>query len=389
MPHHPNRLRYHATHRVATWLELFFDLVFVVVVSKITHFLAHTHHGHLDAGIFWKLPLTLLPVWWIWLLHTGWSNLYDCDSKRHRVASLVVVAQMLVLSTVIVTDWESAYPLFNLCCFGLRLTLAFLYAFQSGHHEGYESIGKARGRWIFITALISVASALFPAPLRYGVFYLGLGLDMLHPIFLHRAGKIPSYHLHHLVERLGLLIIILMGESILTLSAGLGGVVWTQQSILAAISGAVMIGATWWIYFDNYNRLADHNGRIQDGLALVYPHYFTCLGLAVLANVIHHAIHPGLDRHDYQLMAFAGMTVFYLGKQIPYFYKFPGFRGYIYINTVVTLALSAAALLLPDNTAILLGLTLALLIYITLNTLTTIRRLREMDAEAENVQEHH
>ena len=40
-------LQYHAEHRHATWLELFFDLVFVVVVAKVTHLLAHTHHGHL------------------------------------------------------------------------------------------------------------------------------------------------------------------------------------------------------------------------------------------------------------------------------------------------------------------------------------------------------
>ena len=67
-------LRYHADDRHATWLELFFDLVFVASIGVITHHLAHSHDGHLDARQAWLFPLELIPVWWIWATHTLYSN---------------------------------------------------------------------------------------------------------------------------------------------------------------------------------------------------------------------------------------------------------------------------------------------------------------------------
>lgn len=377
-------LRYHAEHRAATWLELFFDLVFVVAVGKITHALAHTHHHHLEPGVWWMFPLMLLPVWWIWLLHTLWNNLYDTDSKPHRAVSLLIMLQVMVLSTAMITDWEKTYPLFNGCYFVLRLTFAVLFFTHSKAHDRYQAFGRERGIVLAIVALVGVSSIFFDAPLRYGVFYLGLAIDMLHPLLLRLRGKSPPLHLHHLIERMGLLIIILMGESIIFLSAGLVDMHWDAQTITAAGSGIIMIGAAWWIYFDSYHRLGDGVGRYRDGLALMYPHFFTCLGLSIMANVIYHAIHPDLDRHEYQVMAMAGMVVFYIGKQVPYFTKYSAMRVNIIVNTAATLALCAGSLLLPSHATILMGMTIALLMYITLNYFTTIRKLRDMDAARES-----
>ena len=41
---------YYAKERHATWLELFFDLVFVAVIGVIAHDLAHTHGGHIEVA---------------------------------------------------------------------------------------------------------------------------------------------------------------------------------------------------------------------------------------------------------------------------------------------------------------------------------------------------
>ena len=371
-------LQYHLENRSATWLELFFDLIFVVVVAKITHSLAHTHHGHLDDGIWWKFPLMFLPIWWIWMIHTLWSNLYDSDSQPHRAVTLFIMLQMVVLSSVISTDWEKAYPLFNLFYFGLRLTFAALYFSGRKAHPEHVQFAKSRSLCMLVAALISLSSLFFPPPFRYLVFYAGIAIDILLPIFQGRSGKAPTVHGEHLVERMGLLIIILMGESIISLSAGLQSVEWTGRAMTAALTGAVLIGATWWIYFDSYHRLSEGGGKPCSGLVLAYPHFFTCLGLSVIANVIHHAIHPGLDRHSYQIMAIAGMVIFYAGKQIPYYVKFPMVRSNILINSSVTLALCVASLFLPDNVAILIGMTVALLTYVVLNFLTTIQKLRRL-----------
>ena len=52
--------------RKATWLELFFDLIFVVAVAQATHALGHVHHGHLEAVSYLKYVLIMLLLWWVW-----------------------------------------------------------------------------------------------------------------------------------------------------------------------------------------------------------------------------------------------------------------------------------------------------------------------------------
>lgn len=369
-------LCYHNDERSATWLELFFDLIFVVAVGKVTHVLAHSHHGHLDAGTWWKFPLMLLPIWWIWMIHTNWANLYDRDSKPQRAMTLVVMLLLIILSTAITTNWTIAYPVFNFSYFAIRLCFVALYWAYRHSHSDYVGFALYRSFGMLVAACISASSFYFPEPERYFVFFVGIGVDMLIPYLQSRFGSCPAVHSEHLIERMGLLIIILMGESVITLSAGLAGVEWTWESGGAALTGAVMIGAAWWIYFDSYHRLALRDGKLQSGLALAYPHFLTCMGLSVIANVIHHAIHLDLARADYQVMAMAGMICFYLGKQIPYWAKYRPLRQYIYTNSALTLALCTASLMLPSLGSILMGLTLALLVYVLLNYFTTIRTLR-------------
>ena len=90
------RLKYFDNDRHATWLELFFDLVFVASIGVITHHLAHAHHGHIEIRQVLLFPVEFIPVWWIWASHTLYANRFDTDSKTHWAASLVIFASAAV-----------------------------------------------------------------------------------------------------------------------------------------------------------------------------------------------------------------------------------------------------------------------------------------------------
>ena len=74
-------LQYHMEHRHATWLELFFDLVFVASIGIVTHNLAHAHDGHIPVKQLLLFPIELIPIWWIWATHTLYANRFDTDGK--------------------------------------------------------------------------------------------------------------------------------------------------------------------------------------------------------------------------------------------------------------------------------------------------------------------
>ena len=99
--HDPPRLRTveddDGDERHATWLELFFDLVFVVAVAQLADGLAAdpSVHGFLVfAGLF-------VAVWWAWVGYTFYADRFDTDDPPHRVLMLVGMFLVAVLASVI------------------------------------------------------------------------------------------------------------------------------------------------------------------------------------------------------------------------------------------------------------------------------------------------
>ncbi len=67
--------------RHATWLELFYDLVFVAVISQI----GVMFHHHFNWQGFGEFVFLFIPIWWAWVGHTMYSNRFDTNDMYHRV----------------------------------------------------------------------------------------------------------------------------------------------------------------------------------------------------------------------------------------------------------------------------------------------------------------
>ena len=79
--------------RHATWLELFYDLVFVVIVAELAHKLAEDVSWR-GVGEFAAL---FVPVWWAWIGMTFYADRFDTDDTVHR---LLFAAQMLAVGAL-------------------------------------------------------------------------------------------------------------------------------------------------------------------------------------------------------------------------------------------------------------------------------------------------
>jgi len=105
-------LLFHKEGRHATWLELFFDLVFVAAISVVTHNLLGVHDKHLDHGHAWLYPLEIIPVWWIWASQTLFDNRFDTDSRGNRLVSLVIMLLVATMATLLGGGWADQTGLF-------------------------------------------------------------------------------------------------------------------------------------------------------------------------------------------------------------------------------------------------------------------------------------
>src|SRR5512132_1847637 len=88
--------------RYATWLELFFDLVFVISIAEVVHTLEdyHTLSDFLGtAGLF-------VAVWWAWVGYTVYADRFDTDDLLHRV---LVLAGMLAVIAMALSIHDALY----------------------------------------------------------------------------------------------------------------------------------------------------------------------------------------------------------------------------------------------------------------------------------------
>jgi low temperature requirement protein LtrA len=354
--------KYFDQHRHATWLELFFDLIYVVTIGEVTHILSHTHEGRLDPFQFWKFVLIFIPLWWIWASHTMYANRFDADDRKHRLATLFIMFLLVIISGLIDQRFLTSFDAIVLCYVGSKYIIAMLYFISKRRHKESAGLTTVVGSVILAGATLSLASIMFPAPLQYAVFYCGILFDLVAFIFfLPRHLRVIPVHTEHLIERVGLLTIIILGESVLSLSTGLANISWTAERMLAAATGFAMISSIWWVHFDSFHLLTEQ--KLTTGHSVLYSHFFVFIGLSILANLIRHAILDDMVPSDFRVLSVIGSVCFFVGKQYAYFMERPELRPRLVVNTLSVFVLSGFALLLPRTAYILLGLTATMICY--------------------------
>src|SRR5215510_11999061 len=91
---HPMRLRSADHGRKVTWLELFFDLIFVAAVSQVA---SPLHHDYTWNGLARLTPLFLL-IWWAWTGHSVFATRFDTDDAVQRGLTLLQMFAVAIMA---------------------------------------------------------------------------------------------------------------------------------------------------------------------------------------------------------------------------------------------------------------------------------------------------
>jgi low temperature requirement protein LtrA len=291
-----------------------------------------------------------------------YANRFDADDRKHRVATLFIMFLLIIISGLIDQRFLASFDVIIVCYACSKYIVAMMYFVSKYRHEESEAVTTAVGWVIVAGTTISLASILFPAPQRYVVFYLGILFDLIVFIFFlpRRLQGIPA-HTEHLIERVGLLTLIMLGESVISLSTGLANISWSVERLMTAATGFVTISSIWWVYFDSFHLLSKQ--KLATGHSVLYSHFFVFIGLSILASMIRHAILDDIVVSDFRVLSVIGAVCFFIGKQYGYFMERPELRRQLVVNTLIVFVLIGFALLLPRTSYILLGLTAAVICY--------------------------
>jgi low temperature requirement protein LtrA len=287
--HDPPRIRTvdpdDGDERHATWLELFFDLVFVVAIAQLADGLAEdpSVEGFLIfAGLF-------VPVWWAWVGYTFYADRFDTDDPPHRVLMLVGMFTVAVLASVIPEAFHGDTAAFALAYAAVRSVVVLLNARAWWHLPAARPLLNIYIPAFTASIVLFVVSAAVPPPYRYWVWALALVIDLGTPIRSGMRIRVVPLHAAHIPERVGLFTIIVFGESILAVVVGTATVSWALESAAVAALGFVVAGALWWIYFD-YVDTSVVRGSVAAGQTYLYAHLPLLIGLAALGAGIKLAI---------------------------------------------------------------------------------------------------
>lgn len=263
------------THRVASPLELFFDLVFVVAVSLSSHQL-HTGEaeGHLGLAVGSYLAV-FFAIWWAWVNFTWFASAFDTDDWLYRVLTLVQMGGALVLAAgTPAAMHESDWLVVTLGYVVMRLAMVAQWCRAAAGSPALRRTALRYAGGIAVVQVLWVLRLLLPGQGGIGVFLVMVALELSVPVFAERAGRTP-WHPHHIAERCSLFTIIVLGESILASTTAVVSAVDSSahlgELLGIAASGLVLAATMWWVYFsgDGATRLTGH----RSGLVFGYGHY--------------------------------------------------------------------------------------------------------------------
>ncbi len=281
--------------RSATWLELFFDLIFVVAIAQ----LAHNFHEDFTFRGLAKLALLFVPVWWCWVGATFYDTRFDNDGLVDRLITLLQMAIAATMAANIHHGLDSTSVGFAFSYIAFRGVLICQYL-----HAGYH-VPQARPltNWYAIgftgSIVFWLASIFVPLPWRFLFWGLGLIVDFATPLTAgHRVAKVPP-DMSHTTERIGLFTIIVLGESIVAVVGGVAEREWTPVGIAIALLGLSIAFSFWWMYFDTVDESPLHamrKGKMKIALTWLYSHLPLAIGLTATGVGVEKMIH-GLQ-HD-------------------------------------------------------------------------------------------
>ena len=262
----PPQLRAPATgggeERHASWLELFFDLVFVVAIAQLAQELVDDH----SFGGFAIFAGLFLPVFIAWQGFTFYADRFDTDDVLFRLVMLVAMLAIAALAVQIPDVAAGRQDAgFVIAYVVLRSQLIALYLRARRHVPAARPLIDRYAGGYAVSVAIWLASLLVDPPARYVLWGVGLAIEYAMPVVAQRIHARLPVDPSHVPERFALFTIIVLGESVVAVALGTANEDWRPASAATAALGFAAVACLWWVYFDRgiAGGLSSRTGSMQ------------------------------------------------------------------------------------------------------------------------------
>lgn len=301
-----------------TWVELFFDLVFVFSVTQTVALLAHD----LDWLHVGRALLLFWLVWWAWTQFTWTLNWADTTHGGVELVTMLATGIAFVMAMALPDAFGEkamAFAVAYVLGRGIGLTLQ-LQLSRTNAGQGAAARAFALTSAAGMTAVI--AGAWMGGTAQYVAWGAAIVLDLVAAMLSARSAH-WNLHPEHFAERHGLFMIIALGETLIVAGASMVETEWTLLPVAVVLLVIATTCALWWCYFPRAKAaidavLEDSDGERQSALARdAYSllHFVIVCGVIAYAAAVEQALaHPNDPLGEpAQYALAAGLLLYHFG----------------------------------------------------------------------------
>ena len=309
-------LRVRSTERAGrrvTWLELFFDLIFVAAVAQVAEPLRHDYSLNELARL---TPLLVL-IWWAWAGHTFFSTRFDTDDAVQRGLTFLQIFAVAVMAANAKDALDSRSSAGFVAAYAVVRVLLVAQYVRARHLKDARELTLRYIAGHGTAAALWLSSALAPTSARFPLWTVALAIDLGTPwLAVSHSVKVPP-DAEHIPERFGLFTLILLGESVVAVMQGMESQEhWPPEAALSAFLGMGASFLICWWYFAGAGasdrRVRTRHDAIRFHL-WSYAHFPLYLGIVVFGvgaqRVVTAASHHAVSQAEWLMLAAAASTI--------------------------------------------------------------------------------
>jgi low temperature requirement protein LtrA len=280
--------------RSVGWLELFFDLVFVVVISRLALDLAQDHstRGTIEFG------LQFFGVFWAWNAFTYYTERFETAGLQDRLLTLLSILPVAAMALYAQDGLRSHYAGFTMAYLVARAVNMIEWGRAARHVKVFRPVAAwFIGGFGVVTVMMAVGFVV-RGDARMALWGAAVVVDVATPSFtLKLQAALPPISRSKFPERFGTFTMIVLGESVNGVINGLSTLNGQHRlSNLSLVAGAlgITIGfGLWWVYFDFIARRPSRRS-LSSTLSWVYLHLAAVAAITVTGAGISVAILEGV-----------------------------------------------------------------------------------------------
>src|SRR3954452_20168768 len=232
--------------------------------------------------------LLLALVWWAWSAFVWAANAEEEDSRLFRVVLLVALVMMFLAGVVVPSAFQGEAAAFVASYAAVRFLHLGIYVDASRRgHASRSAISGFAATVAIGMALLAIGAAVGGVG-QVALWGTAAAIDYAGPAWLtrERLRGLQRVAVSHFAERYGLFIIIVLGESVVTI-----GTAATHREIAASLLAAFAFALTitialWWLYFDRTAAWAEQRLREANDPVLAAADAFSYLHLLLVTGVV-------------------------------------------------------------------------------------------------------